>query len=308
MKDVNICLGRFQPFTKGHLRLPEAGHKENNLPCVIFMIHNKKIDSHHPFSDELIQKEMDVIKKQYKDIIIDTFYVASADIKEIARICHENDYEPRLWLTGTDRYAMYKRMATSPKYQKEYGLRSDFDAYEVHRTDEDISATKVREALKNDDKKSYDEMMPVNDDKLYNEFKDALSSVKENRMMSLKDYILEHKEPKFNSFKGNNLYDKLLKQMKDELNSSKDNKSSVYNISSNNSLVIGVVYLTLSKTNVIEYHLDTDIVCDEDTGLDYSYNKETHNNEKEFKKEFDKLDVTEAVEDFRHYYQFNDYE
>lgn len=191
MKDINICLGRFQPFTKGHLRLPEAGKKENGLPCVVFMIHNKKMDARHPFPDELIQKEMDIIKKRYKNLIVDTFYVASADIKEIARICHENGYEPRLWLTGTDRYNVYKKMATSPKYQKEFGLRSDFDAFEVKRTDDDISATKVREALKNDDKKTYDEMMLVDDIKLYNEFKETMKNIKECKMKNLKDYINE---------------------------------------------------------------------------------------------------------------------
>ena len=187
MKKINICLGRFMPFTKGHYKMIEYGLKHNGLPTVIFMISNNKMDKKHPFSDELIQKEMDMLKKSLKGIENIT-YVSSADIVKLGQWCYENDYEPQLWITGSDRLAAYKRQAENPKYQESGHFPSSFTTLEVPRTDEDISATKVREAIMNDDLDTFKKMMPDGTEKLFGDFKEALSQVKECRV-SLMDYI-----------------------------------------------------------------------------------------------------------------------
>lgn len=189
MKKVNICLGRFMPFTKGHYKMIEYGLKHNGLPTVIFMISNKKIDKRHPFSDELIQKEMDMLKKSLEGIE-NTVYVSSADIVKLGQWCYENNYEPQFWITGSDRLAAYKRQAENPKYQDLGHFPSSFTTLEVPRTDEDISATKVREAIMNDDLATFKKMMPNGTEKLFNEFKEALSQVKESHI-SLLDFIQE---------------------------------------------------------------------------------------------------------------------
>ena len=189
MKKVNICLGRFMPFTKGHYKMIEYGLKHNGLPTVIFMISNKKIDKRHPFPDELIQKEMDMLKKSLEGIE-NTVYVSSADIVKLGQWCYENNYEPQFWITGSDRLAAYKRQAENPKYQDLGHFPSSFTTLEVPRTDEDISATKVREAIMNDDLTTFKKMMPNGTEKLFNEFKEALSQVKESHI-SLLDFIQE---------------------------------------------------------------------------------------------------------------------
>lgn len=191
MKKVNICLGRFMPFTNGHYKMIEYGLKHNGLPTVIFMISNKKMDKKHPFSDELIQKEMDILKKSLKGIE-NTVYVSSADIVKLGQWCYENNYEPQLWITGSDRLAPYKRQAENPKYQDLGHFPSSFTTLEVQRTDEDISATKVREAIINDDLDTFKKMMPEGTEKLFDDFKEALSQVKECKI-SLEDYIKESK-------------------------------------------------------------------------------------------------------------------
>ena len=191
MKKVNICLGRFMPFTKGHYKMIEYGLKHNGLPTVIFMISNKKMDKKHPFSDELIQKEMDMLKKSLNGIE-NTVYVSSADIVKLGQWCYENNYKPQLWITGSDRLAAYKRQAENHKYQDLGHFPSSFTTLEVPRTDEDISATKVREAIMNDDLDTYKKMMPKGTEKLFDEFKKALSRVKECKI-SLIDYIKESK-------------------------------------------------------------------------------------------------------------------
>ena len=191
MKKVNICLGRFMPFTNGHYKMIEYGLKHNGLPTIIFMISNKKMDKKHPFSDELMQKEMDMLKKSLKGIE-NTVYVSSADIVKLGQWCYENNYEPQLWITGSDRLAAYKRQAENPKYQDLGHFPSSFTTLEVPRTDEDISATKVREAIMNDDLEVFKKMMPEGTEKLFDDFKEALSQVKECKV-SLVDYIQESK-------------------------------------------------------------------------------------------------------------------
>lgn len=189
MKKVNICLGRFMPFTKGHYKMIEYGLKHNGLPTIIFMISNKKIDKRHPFPDELMQKEMDMLKKSLEGIE-NTVYVSSADIVKLGQWCYENNYEPQFWITGSDRLAAYKRQAENPKYQDLGHFPSSFTTLEVPRTDEDISATKVREAIMNDDLVTFKKMMPNGTEKLFDEFKEALSQVKESHT-SLLDFIQE---------------------------------------------------------------------------------------------------------------------
>ena len=53
-KDINLMVGRFQPFTKGHLKCVEAAFAENGFPVRICMIGNTKFDNKHPFTDERI--------------------------------------------------------------------------------------------------------------------------------------------------------------------------------------------------------------------------------------------------------------
>ena len=200
MKKVNICLGRFQPFTLGHYKMIEYGFKENGLTTVILMIHNKKMDSQHPFDDELIQKEMELIKNSCPNIE-DTIYVDNADLVKFGQKLKEKEYEAQLWITGSDRLASYKRMAENPKYQEQGGYPSSFTTLEVPRTDEDISATKVREVINNDDIDTFKKMMPKGSEKLFNEFKDQLSNIKEG-MKSLKTYIIEYiDEEHYNIYK-----------------------------------------------------------------------------------------------------------
>lgn len=179
-RKVNIILGRFQPFTKGHLKMIEQGYIENGLPAVVLQISNKKFDDKHPFSDELTKEEINSIRNSLKTNIIGHFYVINADIAKIASVCHDNGFEPVLWITGTDRFEAYSKQANSEKYKIDNNLLDEFKCFEVKRTDGDISATKVREAIENDDFKTYVDMMPecVTNINMYNKFKTELKNLK----------------------------------------------------------------------------------------------------------------------------------
>lgn len=187
MKKVNIIIGRFQPITLGHLKIASALYKENELPTVWCLVSNKKFDAKHPFSDELISKEIDECLKGTNEYA-GHIYIKNADIVKCAEILHSEDFEPILWGCGSDRYPSYKKQAD--RYKEMANLLPEFDCFEVNRTDDDISATKVREAIKTDNKEEFKKMMPKGSEKLFDDFKDQLMDViKESSKESLIDYI-----------------------------------------------------------------------------------------------------------------------
>ena len=118
---------------------------------------------------------MPIYKELGKDYnsILDTVLVKNADIVKIGEILNDK-YIIKSWTCGTDRVNAYKNM--SEKYKEQAGLADDFQMIEVPRGDEDISATKVRKALLDGDKRTFEKLTPYNTlrsimkepDKIYN--------------------------------------------------------------------------------------------------------------------------------------------
>ena len=159
MKKVNITIGRFQPFTKGHLKCVEAAYKELGIPTIVCMINVKdeKVDEKHPFPTSLILPLYNEAFKNEK--MIEKFVlVRNANIVEIGETLYNEGYEIASWTCGTDRIDSYEKMAN--KYAEQAHLSSDFKMIEIKRNDEDISATKVRQAIMDGDKKLFDKMTP----------------------------------------------------------------------------------------------------------------------------------------------------
>ena len=169
----------------------QDGYDKNGLPAVVFMIANKKFDEKHPFSDELIAKEMEIVKKNYK-FIADIVPANSADIVKIGQKLSELGYEAHLWLCGDDREAQFKRQAENPKYQEQGKFPSDFTTYTGSGRVEGVSGTAVRNALKNNDKDMFKKLTPKGVDVMFDEFKEAINKINEGYcMISLSKYLNE---------------------------------------------------------------------------------------------------------------------
>ena len=159
MKKVNIVIGRFQPFTKGHYACVEAAMKNKSLPTVICIIDTpeSKVDERHPFpSSMLTDLYGEFFSKDEK--IVGVIPVKNADIVKIGEELKKHGFEIASWTCGTDRIDSYTKMST--KYKEQAGLSDDFEMIEVYRTDDDVSATKARQALLDDDKKAFYSMIP----------------------------------------------------------------------------------------------------------------------------------------------------
>jgi citrate lyase synthetase len=85
--------------------------------------------------------------------------VKNADIVKIGEVVNDK-YEIKSWTCGTDRIDAYTKMST--QYKEQAGLAEDFQMIEVPRTDDDISATKVRKALVDGDVKTFNRLTPYN--------------------------------------------------------------------------------------------------------------------------------------------------
>ena len=56
-----------------------------------------KVDTRHPFNDQIMKDEFDLIKKNYKDEIVDILPVKSADICAWGAIIKEAGYKELSW-------------------------------------------------------------------------------------------------------------------------------------------------------------------------------------------------------------------
>ena len=180
MKQVNIMIGRFQPFTNGHMKCIDQAWKELKIPTIIVMMNTKeeKVDEKHPFPSSMLLPIFDKVFD--KNPRIEKVILArSANIVEIGEKLYEEGYEIRSWTCGTDRIESYKKM--SDKYHDQAHLANDFEMIEIKRSDEDISATKARQALKDDDKKTFASLTPLikiaDRGNVYNQLREQLLKV-----------------------------------------------------------------------------------------------------------------------------------
>ena len=156
---INVAIGRFQPFTQGHLNMVNEGESlcivyqmlPPELPTDInsFKIKNTKVKASEiqhvldymnsegkgtltdkekemikrPFTGSLIEKEMEIVKRNNKNIL-DVVYVKNA-FEGIARfnkfiLDNQDKYEAQFWLCGDDRKQEYQN--TLDKYVKDKPL------------------------------------------------------------------------------------------------------------------------------------------------------------------------------------------
>ena len=146
MKRINIIIGRFQPFTKGHMKCVLEAWNKLKVPTVVVMIDtpDDKVDEKHPFLSSLTLPLYNTLFEDYKEIE-GVILSKNANIVTIGEQLYNMGYEICCWTCGTDRYDSYEKMAF--KYKDKAHLSDDFQLLEIKRSDEDISATKVRECL-----------------------------------------------------------------------------------------------------------------------------------------------------------------
>jgi len=179
-KPVNMFVGRFQPFTLGHVKVFQKMHKENGLPVVVYMVRGKKADlDKRPFDEDLQQAMFAKMKKQYP--FLEASYVVPNGAIDTMFAAARPAYEPMMWGYGTDRKKAYGSMINKQSYRDDLGVDPGFKGYEIPRTGENISASKVRNALRIDDEKTFKQLTPKSIHSFYKTLQNTLSPIKENK-------------------------------------------------------------------------------------------------------------------------------
>lgn len=148
MKKVNITVGRFQPFTKGHKKMVELMYSENGLPSVVFYIENNNKDNRHPFSGGTVKETIE--SSLPSNLMEACFSVKSADIVRIGETLHEHGYEAALLGCGSDRENAYKKQTENEKCRNAGHFTDNFNLFSIKRNDKSnnvdgVSATKARD-------------------------------------------------------------------------------------------------------------------------------------------------------------------
>ena len=193
-KPVNMFVGRFQPFTLGHVKVFEKMYKENGLPVVVYMVRGGKPDPEkRPFDEDMQQAMFAKMKKQYP--FLEASFVVPNGAIDTMFAAARPAYEPMMWGYGTDRKKDYGAMIDKQSYRDQLGVDPSFKGYEIPRTGENISASKVRNALKIDDEKSFKKMTPKSIHSFYKTLQNTLQPIKENKNMknlkSLKSFSID---------------------------------------------------------------------------------------------------------------------
>lgn len=171
--DVVFFPGRFQPFHKGHLAALKRTADIFGKPVVALQIVSAKEES--PFPDSLLSKmAKDVVR--YNSFIKD-FQIYPQGKKTViplmVQYLRELGYESYGLGAGADRMKDYQRQVeyiTGPK--TDTPVDPSFSVKLVDTREGDgPSGTKVRQALRDDDRTAFNDLMPKELHKYYDELK-----------------------------------------------------------------------------------------------------------------------------------------
>lgn len=242
-----MTIGRFMPFTQGHLNMVNEGdgpcivyrinssdkkierkkkgikiasksYTDESVNKVIEYIDNPTGDLteqekellKRPFTNELIDKELEIVKKSNKNIVdvvsVVNMFEALARFNKFI-LDHQDEYEPQYWMCGDDRVDDYSQLID--KYDKlaierggeEYDnvVKGKLKTSTGKGRTEGVSGTAVRKAILNKDKSAFEKIMPKGTSSMFNDFIKAFDDfkiqlqniIKEHTVMTLKEYIYE---------------------------------------------------------------------------------------------------------------------
>lgn len=118
-KEVNIVIGKFQPFNNGHLKLIKKANQTNGLPVVIMVVNGPK----NFIKGEIMDKMMSIISNELPDVV-DSYKYIDDDLLSSALNGLGSKYNPKTLTIGTKRLDNYLLQARSLKKRKK--LDKDF--------------------------------------------------------------------------------------------------------------------------------------------------------------------------------------
>ena len=157
LKPINVIVGRFQPFHKGHLAMAKELKEENDLPSIAIVVypgHNKSGKS--PFDENVIKTYMESVVREYPDVLSGFLIVSKGLLGIIAGEVRNVGYRIELIGAGEDRTDDYnKQVDYLVKAGKEFPTTT-----KIFKTKRIASSSEVRDKLKNEDFTAFKKLVP----------------------------------------------------------------------------------------------------------------------------------------------------
>ena len=161
---IGIFSGRFQPVTKAHSDIINTMARENKK-VIIFLVKGKKTSedkTKNPFDSETQKKMLELVSPSNVEIkIINTGFFVD-ELNELP------DGTKFVAYAGSDRIKAYKA------YEKYMEGNRTLEVKEIKRTDKYISATKVRQSLKDNNFEDFKTLTDKKIHKMFNELRAIL--------------------------------------------------------------------------------------------------------------------------------------
>jgi len=157
LQDVNLLVGRFQPFHNGHLNMVKKMAEKNELPSIIAVVHpGHNRSGKTPFDEDLVSKYMETVVKENAGKILGYFIINRGLLGIIYGKAKELGYSVKSIAAGDDRIDDYKKQT---EYLKKAG--GDFpDDIEIIQTPRSSSGTEVRGKIDNEDFVGFKKLVP----------------------------------------------------------------------------------------------------------------------------------------------------
>lgn len=169
-ENVNLILGKFQPFSNGHLKMSISAKKQNDCPSVLCITHPGVRSSRYPFSRETIEKMVNCVREEFPDLIKDYYFIEGTSMEEA--ISNLPDiYSPSSICVGEKNY---DNVYLQRNWAKESGI-TDLDI-KIFKTPTWNSGKEIRGLIKNDNFASFKKCVPKSIGVLYNQFSSEINS------------------------------------------------------------------------------------------------------------------------------------
>jgi len=173
---LGLIVGRFQPFTTGHLLLIRELYSKIKTTIVIGIVEGSLSSKNKDQNPLTFQQRADLIKKVLEKTNIPYVILKfnSGYLPDALSVINNSvgDFELLYMSCGTDRMKDYTRLLDKAKEEFNF----EYELIELKRTDADISASKVRDAIKSNDFVFYSENTPpgINDEATFEKLKGIL--------------------------------------------------------------------------------------------------------------------------------------
>lgn len=150
-----------------------------------------------PFTNDLIEKELEIVKRSNKKYFEDVIYVTNAyeAIADFASKVAEGLYEPNYLMCGDDRVDTYSKMINSDKPWKtpngkevENVLKGKLEVNIGKGRTEGVSGTAVRASIIKNDKAAFGRLMPAGADAMFEDFVAAFKTFKDTLANTVNEY------------------------------------------------------------------------------------------------------------------------